>query len=185
MLFPGNCSIPGSFLPSSPFRALAVCSDRAPTQGTHTKHDADCAGQSPEFGPQRALSKLSSSRALKERQGKMLIRNIRPNNNNLQVDADQHQLASPGSATYWGIRCRTCGDLVAFDTPPYHEFGLASANSKPGAICCDGGHYHIYFPRDFQFFSSETRITDATLKRNCEAYHATNAVSNLRTGTNQ
>ena len=67
--------------------------------------------------------------------------------------------ASPGShsekntpdkqTTYWGVICRTCRELVAFDNCPYISFGPGAAGMKPGAIRCGRGHNHIYFPRDF------------------------------------
>ena len=51
--------------------------------------------------------------------------------------------------TYWGILCRACSEPVAFNTRPYHEFGLGSASVRPGAIRCSHGHNHIYFPARF------------------------------------
>ena len=75
---------------------------------------------------------------------------------------------------YWGILCRTCSDPVAFDTGPYHEFALGSANVRPGAIRCVHGHNHIYFPRDFRFFPSSVPITAATIQENRQAYLAIN-----------
>jgi len=76
--------------------------------------------------------------------------------------------------TYWGIRCRACSEPVAFDTRPYHEFGLGSANTRPGAIRCVHGHNHIYFPRDFGFFPSPVPITEASMQENRRAYLAIN-----------
>jgi hypothetical protein len=76
--------------------------------------------------------------------------------------------------TYWGILCRTCRGLVAFDTRPYHEFGLGRANARPGAILCDQGHNHIYFPRDFHFFASAVPITEEMMQQNRATYAATN-----------
>jgi hypothetical protein len=76
--------------------------------------------------------------------------------------------------TYWGILCRACSEPVAFDTDPYHEFGLGRANIVPGAIRCVHGHNHIYFPRDFRFFPSSVPITDATMQENRATYWAIN-----------
>jgi hypothetical protein len=76
--------------------------------------------------------------------------------------------------TYWGILCRTCQKLVAFDARPFASFGDKSANIKPGAIRCQAGHTHIYFPKDFCFFPSATPIAEATMEANRLAYAATN-----------
>jgi hypothetical protein len=72
--------------------------------------------------------------------------------------------------TYWGIQCRTCRELIAFDGCPYVSFGPRAASLKPGAICCNQGHNHIYFPRDFCFYPSQTLITEATMKGNRTIY---------------
>jgi len=84
--------------------------------------------------------------------------------------------------TYWGIRCKTCLKLVAFDAAPYPSFGPRASNLKPGAICCANGHNHIYFPRDFQFIASEASIPDAVMEQNRVAYAAINPYSPLGTG---
>jgi hypothetical protein len=76
--------------------------------------------------------------------------------------------------TYWGVSCRTCGDLVAFDIGPCPAFGLGSRILKPGAIRCVQGHNHIYFPRDFRFFPSEIAIAEVTMQANRTAYIAIN-----------
>jgi hypothetical protein len=76
--------------------------------------------------------------------------------------------------TYWGVVCRTCKAPVAFDTRPYNQSGLGSANSKPGAIRCGHGHNHIYFPRDFHFFPCATVITAVTMQENRAAHAAIN-----------
>jgi hypothetical protein len=80
----------------------------------------------------------------------------------------------PEGTTYWGVFCRTCQEPVAFDTPPFHEFGLGSVNDKPGAILCGNGHNHIYFPRDFHFFESQSAIGEVTMLENRERYKAVN-----------
>jgi hypothetical protein len=79
--------------------------------------------------------------------------------------------------TYWGILCRTCSEPVAFDVRPYHEFGLGSANIRPGAIRCARGHNHIYFPRDFHFFPSSVPITEESMQKNRAIYLAINRSS--------
>ena len=79
--------------------------------------------------------------------------------------------------TYWGVLCRTCAEPIAFDTRPYNQSGLGSANIKPGAIRCSLGHNHIYFPRDFRFFTSTALITVATMQDNRAAYEAANPPS--------
>jgi hypothetical protein len=76
--------------------------------------------------------------------------------------------------TYWGILCRTCSEPVAFNTRPYHEFGLGSADIRPGTIRCGHGHNHIYFPRDFHFFASAVPITEETMQENRAVYIAIN-----------
>jgi hypothetical protein len=80
---------------------------------------------------------------------------------------------------YWGIKCRTCREPVAFDIRPYHEFGLGSVNVRPGAIRCSRGHNHIYFPRDFRFFSSVAPITEETMQENRATYMAINSSPQL------
>jgi hypothetical protein len=75
---------------------------------------------------------------------------------------------------YWGVVCRTCGERIAFDACPYNKPALGFASVKAGAVCCIHGHIHIYFPRDFHFFSSATPIMDATLQENRTAYEAIN-----------
>jgi hypothetical protein len=77
-------------------------------------------------------------------------------------------------STYWGIFCRTCRDPVAFDKSPYHRSAVGVFNLSAGAIRCTNGHDHIYFPRDFAFFSSEKPIVDAVMQDHCVAYRAIN-----------
>jgi hypothetical protein len=81
--------------------------------------------------------------------------------------------------TYCGILCRTCRELVAFDTCPYVSFGSGAASMKPGTIRCDRGHTHIYFPRDFCFYPSVDPIGDTTMERNREAYRAINPAARV------
>lgn len=76
--------------------------------------------------------------------------------------------------TYWGVRCRTCRELVALDICPYLSFGPGAAGMKPGAICCARGHNHIYFPRDFGFIDVAVPVTEASMRDNREAYRAIN-----------
>src|SRR5665213_3005737 len=84
---------------------------------------------------------------------------------------------SDSETIYWGILCRTCRDVVAFDICPYVSFGPGAASMRPGAVRCGHGHNHIYFPRDFQFFASESPIEEAVMLENREAYNATNPAS--------
>jgi hypothetical protein len=79
--------------------------------------------------------------------------------------------------TYWGILCRTCQELTAFDICPSVSFGAGATSIKPGAIRCGHGHNHIYFPRDFQFFPSAVPITDAVMQKNRETFRAINPSS--------
>ena len=58
----------------------------------------------------------------------------------------------------WGIKCKSCSEPVIFDVRPYRASGIGVVNLKPGAIDCVHGHKHIYFPRDFRFFSSDVAI---------------------------
>jgi len=82
-----------------------------------------------------------------------------------------------GETTYWGILCRTCWKLVAFDHCPYVSFGPGAASMTPGAVRCGEGHNHIYFPRDFKFISSAVPVSDATMRENREVYRAINSRS--------
>jgi hypothetical protein len=82
---------------------------------------------------------------------------------------------SSAATTYWGVKCRTCQKLVAFDVCPYLSFGIGAASMKPGAICCSQGHNHIYFPRDFQFVPSAATVPDEVMRVNRETYRAINA----------
>ena len=76
--------------------------------------------------------------------------------------------------TYWGVLCRTCRELVAFDDCPYISFGPGAAGMKPCAIRCGRGHSHIYFPRDFGFVNAAVPVTDETVQENRKAYRAIN-----------
>jgi hypothetical protein len=78
---------------------------------------------------------------------------------------------------YWGVLCRTCSKPVAFDTLPCHKDGLGSINMRPGAVSCESGHNHIYFPRDFRFFATDVPITGKTMNDNRLAHHAINPSS--------
>jgi len=78
--------------------------------------------------------------------------------------------------TYWGVPCRTCHELVAFDVCPYMSFGSGAASMKPGTILCSQGHNHIYFPRDFAFIPSAVLIADETMQENRAAYAAINPI---------
>jgi hypothetical protein len=81
---------------------------------------------------------------------------------------------SGGKTTYWGVLCRSCAELYAFDISPFRSFGAGAASMNSGAIRCAHGHVHIYFPRDYQFFFSDIPLTDAALQANREAYSAAN-----------
>jgi hypothetical protein len=85
-------------------------------------------------------------------------------------------------AKYWGVWCRACSEPVAFDTRPYHQFGLGSASVRPGAIRCGRGHSQIYYPRDFHFFASAVAITEETMQENRTTYIATNPYSQFSSG---
>jgi hypothetical protein len=76
---------------------------------------------------------------------------------------------------YWGVLCRTCREVVAFDSSPYVSFGPAAASMKPGAIRCGQGHTHIYFPRDFQFCASAVPIPDGVMRENRDLFQAINS----------
>lgn len=78
-------------------------------------------------------------------------------------------------ACYWGVLCKRCRELVAFDVCPYVSFGPQAASMKPGAICCSLGHNHIYFPRDFGFLSSAVPISEAVMRANRDSYLAVNS----------
>ena len=80
---------------------------------------------------------------------------------------------------YWGILCRQCRDLVAFDMRPFERPGSGAPNVKPGVIRCGYGHDHVYFPSDFRFFHREATISEATMEKNRAAYKATNPAVTL------
>jgi hypothetical protein len=80
---------------------------------------------------------------------------------------------------YWGIVCRTCGELVAFDSHPYASFGPAAAGMKPGAIRCREGHNHIYFPRDFRFYPSVIPIQETAMAGNRATYGRINPAGHV------
>ena len=84
------------------------------------------------------------------------------------IHADQSQ------TTYWGVLCRTCHELVAFDVCPYISFGSGAASMKPGTIRCSQDHTHIYFPRDFGFIPSIVPVCDETMRENRATYAAIN-----------
>jgi hypothetical protein len=86
--------------------------------------------------------------------------------------------------TYWGILCRACSEPVAFDIQVCQMFGPGAAD-RPGAIRCAHGHNHIYFPRNFQFFSSAVAITDAVMQENHGAYQAINPARELTSETSR
>jgi hypothetical protein len=76
--------------------------------------------------------------------------------------------------TFWGVYCRSCRELIAFDVCPYASFGPTAASQQPGAIRCRHGHNHIYFPRDFQFVRSTAAIPANVMLANRDAYRAIN-----------
>lgn len=92
-------------------------------------------------------------------------------------DESTAQIYPDNGKTYWGVSCRTCRDLVAFDVGPCPAFGLGTAILRPGAIRCLRGHNHIYFPRDFRFFTSDTPIAEVTMQTNRATYIAINPPS--------
>jgi hypothetical protein len=87
------------------------------------------------------------------------------------IHTDQSQ------TSFWGVSCRTCHELVAFDICPYASFGSGAAGMKPGTIRCSQDHTHIYFPRDFGFISSAVRISDETMWKNRAGYVDINPTS--------
>ncbi len=76
--------------------------------------------------------------------------------------------------TYWGVICRGCSKPVAFGAPGHKRFKVESSYAKPGAIRCGNGHIYIYFPRDFEFFSSAEAIPDSVMHANRDAHSAAN-----------
>jgi hypothetical protein len=91
--------------------------------------------------------------------------------------AEALKKAPEPETTYWGVTCRTCHELVAFDVCPYLSFGDGAASMKPGAIRCSQDHNHIYFPRDFQFISIAVAISEEVMRVNRETYRAINSSS--------
>ena len=98
---------------------------------------------------------------------------IQPTFSDVQTEIERGKCET----TYWGILCRTCRDLVAFDTCPYVSFGPGASGMQPGAIRCAQGHNHIYFPRDFHFVSSEAPVLELSMQQNRDAYRAINPVA--------
>jgi hypothetical protein len=78
-------------------------------------------------------------------------------------------------AVYWGVLCKTCRGIVAFDVAPYVSFGPVAASMQPGAICCGKRHNHIYYPRDFGFRGSTVPIAEAVMQGNRDLYKAVNS----------
>jgi hypothetical protein len=76
--------------------------------------------------------------------------------------------------TYWGVSCRGCSEVVAFDVAPYTSFGPRAASTRPGAIRCSLGHSYVYFPGDFQFLASSVAISDEVMRKNRDAFQADN-----------
>jgi hypothetical protein len=76
--------------------------------------------------------------------------------------------------TYWGVLCRECSEPVPFGAPSHQQFELESAYARPGAIRCAKGHNYIYFPRDFNFFSSAEEIPEAVMQHNRDVHGAIN-----------
>ena len=95
---------------------------------------------------------------------------VPPTSSEVRIEMDR----SDSETTYWGVLCRTCQKLVAFDICPYVSFGDGAAGMKPGAIRCGRNHNHIYFPRDFKFVPSMVPITEAAMQQNRETYRAIN-----------
>ena len=95
---------------------------------------------------------------------------VPPTSSEVRIEMDR----SDSETTYWGVLCRTCQKLVAFDICPYVSFGDGAAGMKPGAIRCGRDHNHIYFPRDFRFVPSIVPITEAAMQQNRETYRAIN-----------
>ena len=73
---------------------------------------------------------------------------------------------------YWGVLCRTCQGLIAFDVAPYVSFGPNASSMKPGAICCGYGHIHTYFPHDFRFSGSRVSISEVVMRDHRDTYRA-------------
>jgi hypothetical protein len=71
---------------------------------------------------------------------------------------------------YWGVKCRTCSETVAFGLRRDPEFGGISSFLKPGKFQCPNGHVHIYFCDDRVFFRNEDEIPREVIKRNRAAY---------------
>jgi hypothetical protein len=105
-----------------------------------------------------------------------VYRHAQPNSSGVRIEMNQ----SDNETTYWGVLCRTCSEPVAFDSCPYpSSFGPGAQNVKPGAVRCRHGHNHVYFPRDFRFFSSAVPISDAVVQENRDAYRAINPSSQI------
>jgi hypothetical protein len=103
-----------------------------------------------------------------------------PNSSGVRIKTNRCS-NNPGGhePSYWGVLCRSCVELVAFDTYPYLSFGSGAASMNPGTVRCAHGHIHIYFPRDFQFFFSDLPLTDTAMQGNREAYRAINPSSQV------
>jgi hypothetical protein len=98
---------------------------------------------------------------------------VQPSCVGVRIEVNQ----SNNRMTYWGILCRTCRELTAFDTRPCDSVGPGAPSMRPCAIRCRLGHNHIYFPRDFRLRPSAILIADAVIQKNCEAFMATNPSS--------
>jgi hypothetical protein len=99
-----------------------------------------------------------------------------PNSSGVGIEMNQRD----NETTYWGVLCRTCSEPVAFDVCPYpSSFGPSAKIVEPGAVRCQHGHNHIYFPCDFRFFTSAVPICNAAVQENRDTYRAINASSQI------
>lgn len=101
---------------------------------------------------------------------------VRARSNRARTDM---KLSDNKTTVYWGVLCRTCQDLIAFDIRSYASFGPRVADPKPGTIRCERGHSNIYFLQDFQFISSTDPVTDAVMQENRRAYTAITPASHF------
>jgi hypothetical protein len=99
-----------------------------------------------------------------------VLTGVEPTSTGVRIETNR----SDPETMYWGVLCRTCQGLVAFDMAPYVSFGPKASSLKPGAIRCGQGHNHIYFPRDFRFASFVARISDEVMRKNRDVFRAIN-----------
>jgi hypothetical protein len=92
----------------------------------------------------------------------------KPLTNGLRLSDVDPSMGEP--RLYWGVKCRTCREAVAFGIRRDREFGNISAFLKPGRFRCVNGHTHTYHSEDSVFFRNEFEIPRDEIRKSRAAY---------------